>query len=100
MVTAFVYLASDPEPGLAPFDWYLALIVARAREHGFDRRRLRALLAVAEVAQGGGPGRDDAIEVLAEAAVGADVGAYLVAQADLTRPQARRGRSDGGGLQT
>ncbi len=31
------YLASDPRDGLRPFDWYLALVLAGAAEHGLHR---------------------------------------------------------------
>ena len=77
-VTAFVYLASDPEPGLVPYDWYLALIVAGAREHRFDRRRVRALLEVARIADAGPAlaARDEAFALLAAAGASADVAAF------------------------
>src|SRR5262245_38406331 len=39
-----VYLAEKPDLTQVPYDWYLALIVAGAREHRFDRRRIRQLL--------------------------------------------------------
>lgn len=32
--TAVTYIASDPREALRPFDWYLALILAGARQHG------------------------------------------------------------------
>ncbi|MEM9229765.1 MAG: gamma-glutamylcyclotransferase family protein [Pseudomonadota bacterium] len=33
-VTAVTYVATEPRPGLTPYDWYLALILAGAQEHG------------------------------------------------------------------
>lgn len=33
-VGAVTYIATDPQPGLVPFDWYLALVLAGAAEHG------------------------------------------------------------------
>jgi len=35
-IEAMTYIATAPEPGLKPFDWYLALILAGMLEHGFD----------------------------------------------------------------
>ncbi len=40
---AMTYLACDPQPGLVPFDWYLALILAGARQHGFAASYLNRL---------------------------------------------------------
>jgi hypothetical protein len=43
-VSATPYLADNPDFTLVLYDWYLALIVSGAREHRFDRRRIRRLL--------------------------------------------------------
>ena len=40
---AFTYLACAPEPDLQPFDWYLALILAGAREYGLSEEHFAAL---------------------------------------------------------
>ena len=37
VVDTTCYLADNPENGLIPYDWYLALIVAGARQHRLDR---------------------------------------------------------------
>ncbi|MEM8788899.1 MAG: gamma-glutamylcyclotransferase family protein [Pseudomonadota bacterium] len=44
-VAAQTYQATAPEPGLRPFDWYLALIIAGCREYGArdDAARYAAL---------------------------------------------------------
>lgn len=42
---ATTYIAERPEHGLAPYDWYLALIIAGAREHEFDANYTAALCA-------------------------------------------------------
>ena len=34
IIQAVTYLATEPKPNLKPFDWYLALIVAGAQQHG------------------------------------------------------------------
>ena len=91
-VTAFAYLASDPQPGLLPYDWYLALIVAGAREHGFDRRRIRTLIGLARMAhvepQAGG--RDEALGLLAAAGI-ADLAGFFAVEAERLRPRAGSG---------
>ena len=43
IIKAVTYLATSPEPNLKPFDWYLALIVAGAHEHGLDEDYLAKL---------------------------------------------------------
>lgn len=43
---AAVYIATDLDKTLQPYDWYLALILAGAREHAFDGEILRQLGAV------------------------------------------------------
>lgn len=35
-IVATTYIASEIQNDLAPYDWYLALVVAGALEHGFD----------------------------------------------------------------
>jgi gamma-glutamylcyclotransferase len=40
------YLATLKQPGLRPFDWYKALVVAGAREHGLPVAYIEALLRV------------------------------------------------------
>ncbi|MFZ5677524.1 MAG: gamma-glutamylcyclotransferase family protein [Pseudomonadota bacterium] len=47
LMQAATYLATDLDEHLRPFDWYLGLILAGAREHAFDYRMLRELAAVA-----------------------------------------------------
>lgn len=44
---AATYIATDLDETLQPYDWYLALILAGAREHVFDEEMLRWLGAVA-----------------------------------------------------
>lgn len=39
------YIAERPQSGLAPYDWYLALVVAGAREHGIDADYVTSLRA-------------------------------------------------------
>ena len=40
---ALTYLASDPQPGLSAFDWYLALVLAGAEQHGLPASYLATL---------------------------------------------------------
>lgn len=40
---AMTYVAPHPVAGLRPFDWYLALVLAGARCHGFDAAHLAGL---------------------------------------------------------
>jgi len=42
-VRAVTYLARSPEQGLSVFDWYLALVIAGAREHCLDDEHVEAL---------------------------------------------------------
>lgn len=42
-VRAITYIAPRPVPGLMPFEWYLALVLAGARFHGFGAAHLAAL---------------------------------------------------------
>lgn len=44
---AATYIATDLDETLKPYDWYLALIVAGAREHSFDEEIVRQLDATA-----------------------------------------------------
>jgi gamma-glutamylcyclotransferase len=43
---AATYIATDLDETLQPYDWYLALILAGAREHAFDAEIIRQLGAV------------------------------------------------------
>lgn len=49
-VPAFVYCATDIDTTLRPFDWYRALVLAGAREHGLPLSCVRGIQAVAAVA--------------------------------------------------
>ncbi|RNF34125.1 hypothetical protein [Paracoccus methylarcula] len=40
------YIAPEPVSGLAAFDWYLALVLAGAQLHGFDREAIAEFRAV------------------------------------------------------
>jgi gamma-glutamylcyclotransferase len=42
-VTGSTYIATDPQDGLRPFDWYLALILAGAREHALHASHVSAI---------------------------------------------------------
>lgn len=44
---AATYIATDIDETLQPYDWYLALILAGAREHAFDEKIVRDLSATA-----------------------------------------------------
>ncbi len=44
---AATYIATDLDETLQPYDWYLALILAGAREHAFDEKIVRDLSAIA-----------------------------------------------------
>ncbi len=44
---AATYIATDLDKTLQPYDWYLALILAGAREHAFDEKIVRDLSATA-----------------------------------------------------
>ncbi|MCO5073035.1 MAG: gamma-glutamylcyclotransferase [Rhizobiaceae bacterium] len=71
IVRAITYLATDPEEGLAPYDWYLALVVAGARQHGLPDEQI-AELASTEFSeeystQQAVRGRSDAMQALASA---------------------------------
>jgi len=46
-VRARLYHATDVDSSLLPYDWYKALVVAGAREHGLPQPYVRALDAVA-----------------------------------------------------
>ncbi len=45
-VTSSTYIALSNEAGRMPFDWYLALVVAGAEEHGLDASHLAFLRAI------------------------------------------------------
>ncbi len=47
MAAAVTYLARSPEQGLSVFDWYLALVIAGAREHCLDDEYVEVLRKVA-----------------------------------------------------
>lgn len=42
-ITATTYLANKPENGLKPYDWYLALLIAGAVQHGLDPDHIKML---------------------------------------------------------
>lgn len=42
-VAATTYLATETMPHLKPYDWYLALVIAGAHEHGLDRAHIEML---------------------------------------------------------
>ncbi|WP_292364411.1 gamma-glutamylcyclotransferase family protein [Mesorhizobium sp.] len=88
IVNSTVYLATSPDPTCIPYDWYLALIVAGAREHRFDRRRMRQLLAFNSKPHLTSPwgGKQAALALLEVAEVGDDLAAYFADQAELSRP--------------
>jgi len=44
-VLAYAYVALGSDPALQPYDWYKALVVAGARQHGLDGGYLRRLEA-------------------------------------------------------
>ena len=46
-VTATTYLAKDPKDGLEPYDWYLALVIAGARQHELGEAQVGWLERVA-----------------------------------------------------
>ena len=68
-IHAKTYLASMPEDHLKPYDWYLALVIAGAREHNLDPEYVAGLCEVAyDVDHNASrPKRKDAIEALARA---------------------------------
>lgn len=43
IVEATTYLATRVDPRLKPYDWYLALVIAGAHQHGLDGEHLGAL---------------------------------------------------------
>lgn len=43
IVAATTYLANEPEDGLKPYDWYLALVIAGAVQHGLDSEQVKML---------------------------------------------------------
>src|SRR5690606_24240011 len=46
-LTAITYIAPKPEEGLKPYDWYLALVLAGASEHGLDETYIGQLREIA-----------------------------------------------------
>jgi gamma-glutamylcyclotransferase len=97
IVSSTVYLATNPDPTRIPYDWYLALIVAGAREHRFDRRRMRQLLGFESRPHLTSPwgGKQAALALLKAAGVGDNLAAYFAAQAELSRPVLRQRRPSG-----
>ncbi len=71
----FTYIAKSPEEGLKPFDWYVALILAGARQHGIDP----AFLAKVDWTADPEPARPARLQALAAlASVGVeDVAAFF-----------------------
>ncbi len=49
IVSATTYLAKQPEPGLIPYDWYLALVLAGAIQNGLPAQYVAALARVATI---------------------------------------------------
>lgn len=47
IIEAKTYLATATDSGLKPYDWYLALVIAGAHEHGLGEDYLAALRSVA-----------------------------------------------------
>jgi AIG2-like family len=92
IVPSSVYLATVPDPGLVPYDWYLALIVAGAREHRFDRRRVRQLLSFLSQPHLAPPwgGREEALALLRAANIGDELADYFAEQAEIARPLQRK----------
>lgn len=43
IVAVTTYLANKPEDGLKPYDWYLALVIAGAVQHGLDPDHVKML---------------------------------------------------------
>jgi gamma-glutamylcyclotransferase len=43
IVVSTTYLANNPEDGLKPYDWYLALVIAGAIQHGLDADYVKSL---------------------------------------------------------
>ena len=47
LAEAATYIGTDPQAGLCPFDWYLALVLAGAGEHSLDAAHITHLAATA-----------------------------------------------------
>ena len=62
IIQAATYLARSPDSSLTPYDWYLALVIAGAHEHGLGDDYLAALRRVASM-----PDPDDGRRTRAEA---------------------------------
>lgn len=45
-IAVTTYLANQSESGLKPYDWYLALLIAGARQHAFDQEYVDTLMKV------------------------------------------------------
>jgi gamma-glutamylcyclotransferase len=48
-VQAFAYIATTKDPSLRPYDWYKALVVAGAREHGLPEEYVQLLDRIGSV---------------------------------------------------
>ena len=46
-VRVWAYMALQVDPSVVPFEWYKALVVAGAKEHGIESNYVRALESVA-----------------------------------------------------
>ncbi len=70
-VASVTYIASSPKAGLIPYDWYLALIVAGANQHGLPAEQIKSLQSTAfECVDKNAraiTGRRNAMDALAEA---------------------------------
>lgn len=73
-IEAVTYIASNPETGLVPYDWYLALIVAGAKQHDLPAEQIGALLSTdyqyEDKNQRAVNGRRNAMAALAQAGFG------------------------------
>tara|TARA_R110002049_G_C9129764_1_gene558942 strand:+ start:90 stop:1988 length:1899 start_codon:yes stop_codon:yes gene_type:complete len=71
-VPASTYLATEPEANLKPFDWYLALVVAGAKQQGLPSEQLSILRLASYVIddETGRKGRCAAIEALRASGAG------------------------------
>ena len=61
-IIAFTYLATDMDSSLKPYEWYLALVIAGACEHGLGEAYLSSLRRIAYM-----PDPDDGRRALIEA---------------------------------
>jgi gamma-glutamylcyclotransferase len=77
VVNSITYLISEIDENLLPYDWYLALIVHGAREHGLGQELIGRLLATERLPdpKADSPSRGEAIGLLTKA--GTDVSRTL-----------------------